>query len=95
MIDSSETRITGKWIVVDGKVSSDENEKRIHELISKSLQQVAVDQSGWEKLYQDPADGRYWELTFPHGELQAGGPPELRWIDKNSAIDKYSLHSEP
>ena len=32
---------------------------------------------GWEKLYRDPEDGRYWLLTYPFAELQGGGPPAL------------------
>jgi hypothetical protein len=72
MINSAETQITGKWIAIDGHVQSDEAEQRIRELISTYLHYLAVDSSGWEKLYRDPADGRYWELTFPHGALQAG-----------------------
>jgi hypothetical protein len=95
MIDSNETRITAKWIVVDGRVRSDESEKRIHALIATYLQEIGKDGSGWEKLYRDPADGRYWELTFPQSELQAGGPPELRCIDESNALAKYSLGLNP
>jgi hypothetical protein len=93
MIEAAETRITGNWVVDDGRVCSDEAEKRIHELIATHLLYLAVDQSGWQKLYQDPIDERYWELTFPQGELQGGGPAELRCIDKKDALKKYSLIS--
>ncbi len=95
MINPTETRITGKWIVIDGHVQSDEAEQRIRELISTYLRYLSTDNSGWEKLYRDPADGRYWELTFPNGALQAGGPPELRCIDKNDALAKYTLNPTP
>jgi len=95
MIDSNETRITGKWVVVDGHLRSDENEKRIHILVTTYLQEIAKDWSGWETLYRDPTDGRYWKRTFPQGDLQAGGPPELRYIDKTEAIAKYSFDPVP
>lgn len=39
----------------------------------------------------DKNDGRYWERIFPHGELQAGGPPALRVIAYENAVSKYGL----
>ncbi len=51
---------------------------RIHWLTGEVLALIGVEKTGgWEKLYRDPADGRYWLLTYPFGELQAGGPPSL------------------
>lgn len=51
---------------------------RINWLTGQVLVLVGIERSsGWEKLYRDPADGRYWLLTYPFGELQGGGPPTL------------------
>jgi hypothetical protein len=85
----SETVIGGAWTVVDGKVQGDAATARIQELVAWHLQVVAADSAGWETLYRDPDDGRLWELTFPHSELQGGGPPQLRVIEGAEAETKY------
>jgi hypothetical protein len=43
----------------------------------------------WETLYRDPSDGRYWERTYPSGELHGGGPPALRCMTADEARRKY------
>ena len=51
---------------------------RINWLTDKVLVLIGIEKvGGWEKLYRDPQDGRYWLLTYPFGELQGGGPPSL------------------
>lgn len=51
---------------------------RINWLTSEILVLVGIEKvGGWEKLYRDPYDGRFWLLTYPFGELQGGGPPSL------------------
>lgn len=95
MIATTEMRIIGKSMLVDGRMSSDEAERRIDELVSTCLRYVAVDWSGWDKLYQDPTDGRYWELTYPQSHLHGGGSKELRCIDKSDASLKYALTPNP
>jgi len=90
-IGAHETEIVGAWILQDGRVSNDAACSRIEALIQTELVFIAKDWSGWEALYLDNNDGRYWERTFPHGELQAGGPPALRIIDFNDAVQKYGL----
>jgi hypothetical protein len=39
-------------------------------LTRQHLRQIAVSEGsgGWETLFQDPNDGRYWERTFPQSE---------------------------
>jgi hypothetical protein len=53
--------------------------------------QVAVhpEHGAWEILFRDPADGRYWELTYPQGGMQGGGPKRLKVLDVGSACAKY------
>jgi hypothetical protein len=51
---------------------------RIEWLRTEVLELVGIEKvGGWEKLYRDPEDGRYWFLTYPFSELQGGGPPSL------------------
>jgi hypothetical protein len=95
MIGADETRITAEWTLVDGHARSNGNDQRIYALIATHLRKLATDWRGWESLYEDPTDGRYWELTFPHGEMHGGGPPELRYIDKVIAAEKYSPTPKP
>lgn len=33
-------------------------------------------------FYEDPADGRVWELTHPHRSMRGGGPPRLRQVPR-------------
>ena len=84
-----ETDLTCRWVVVDGKIAVDATCKRIKWLISEYLEKVATDWSGWEVLYRDPQDGRYWELTYPYGEMHGGGPPRLTCLSTEQAQRKY------
>ena len=81
-LESYEKELVGDWILADGKVRGNEACERIHWLISEVLQQMGVDAAsgGWDKLFRDPADGRYWLLTYPRSEMQGGGPPALKHL---------------
>jgi hypothetical protein len=68
-----------------------DDSQRIHWLVTNSLQKVSVDASGWCILYRDPEDGRYWELTYPQGEMHGGGPPRLTCLEVSAAVRKYRL----
>jgi hypothetical protein len=83
--------LTGSWIVRDGRIRADSVCDRIEWLISRELQMVAnsPEWGGWETLYKDPNDGRYWERTYPQGDLHGGGPPQLRLITPEQATKKY------
>jgi hypothetical protein len=89
-IKNNETEIIGKWIVKDGEVIEDENSKRVHYLIKVYLNKVSKSESsGWESLYIDPNDKRYWELKYLNSECQGGGPPSLFCITEYDAMEKY------
>ena len=88
-ISATETILTGKWEFRDGHVVNDETALRIEELVDSYLHLMGRDASGWEALYRDPADGRLWELTYPQGELQGGGPRELRLLSIEDAKEKH------
>lgn len=87
-----ERDLIGKWEFVDGKVVADATTARIEALIEKELDKVGNDPTGWDTLYRDPEDGRYWELTFPDSSLQGGGPPRLTSVSTDYARDKYHVY---
>lgn len=91
MINESETLITGKFIKNNGVVEGDEACKRIKLLVSQFLIRITSDESGWDTLYKDPNDNRYWELIYPQSELHGGGPPQLVCISNEEATRKYKL----
>ena len=70
-----ETRLVGHWIEADGRVVGDETCERIEWLTSNYLRKQAG--GGWETLCRMDSDGRYWERTYPKGEMHGGGPPTL------------------
>jgi hypothetical protein len=84
-----ETDLVGNWLVVEGKVIGDITCRRIDILISDYLEKVAG--GGWETLYRDPQDNRYWELTYPQGEMHGGGPPRLIHLPSSVAKEKYKI----
>ncbi|QDA62392.1 Imm27 family immunity protein [Hymenobacter jejuensis] len=86
-----ETQLIGAWLYTNAKLQADANAQRIEWLLDHQLRYVARDESGWLRLYQDPADGRYWELSFPQGHLQGGGPPALTRLEREEAIRRYGL----
>ena len=90
---ATETELIGKWERVDGRVRADATCERIECLTSNYLEEIAVSKGwgGWETLFRDPDDGRYWERTYPHGEMQGGGPPSLFTLSAEKAHAKYEF----
>jgi len=88
-IKPSETVLTGQWILRGGRPVADDVCNRILALTKSHLLEVGRDASGWNTLYRDPSDGRYWELVYPQSELHGGGPPELRCLTVEEATQKY------
>lgn len=86
---ADETKLVGSWTMVDGLMIEDETSRRIRTLIKEQLTPIASSTDGWERLYKDPQDHRLWELTYPSGEMQGGGPPSLRVINEDAAQRKY------
>ena len=89
-IKNIETELRGGWDIINSLVECDETSKRIEELISNHLIKIATNETGWDILFQDPADSRYWELTYPHSEWHGGGPPLLKNLSKDEVILKYA-----
>lgn len=90
-IMNSEQEIRGEWVLIQGNVQANESCQRIEWLISEYLIKLATDGSGWEHLYFDQEDGRYWELTYPNSESHGGGAPLLKCISKHEANMKYKI----
>ncbi len=88
-----ETDLVGGWVFDGNHVSADPVQSRIRDLIKHSLEKVAVcpETGAWETLYRDPSDGRFWELTYPQGEMHGGGPMRLTNISAVNAVPKYRL----
>jgi hypothetical protein len=84
-----ETMLRGRWLPTKSGIRPDATTRRIKRLIDNPLVKVAADESGWSTLYRDANDGRLWELTYPDSDMQGGGPPQLRCIDRKSAVLKY------
>jgi Immunity protein 27 len=87
----NETLLSGKWVVVNKQVIGDEACQRVKYLTSEVLEKIATTGGGWEILYRDNSDGRYWELFYEQGDWHGGGPPSLKNISEEEAKEKYQL----
>jgi hypothetical protein len=67
---------------------------RILWLVNRRLVHVGTRDGGWEQLYRDPRDGRYWELTFPHGSLHGGGHRQLSRLSSHEAQTRYGIGAD-
>jgi hypothetical protein len=88
-----ESDLVGAWIVINGRMEGDTTCKRIDWLLQHHLRKIATDpkSGGWTTLFQDPNDGRFWERTFPHGEMQGGGPHRLALLSTDEVRIRYQL----
>ncbi len=86
-----ESPLLSTWLYRKEKVLPDANGQRIQELLAQQLQYVAATESGWARLYQNPDDGCYWELSFPQSHLPGGGPPALTYLLPEEVGVRYGL----
>ena len=91
-----ETSLIGKWDFDGKEIIADKTCERIKWLVENILEEVAVSKQygAWETLFRDREDGRYWERTYPQGEMQGGGPPALVCVSEDVARKKYDIGSE-
>lgn len=85
----NETRLEGKWIMVDGRMIGDPVCERIERLTKNYLQKIGTDESGWDSLFRDPSDGRWWERIYLQSYLHGGGPPTLLLLNSDEVRKKY------
>jgi hypothetical protein len=90
-----ETVLEGKWVTKNGSVVNDDIADRIEWLLANWLKKITVTSDGWDILYQDPMDHRFWELNYPHGEMNGGGPPLLRRLFIEEVKNKYGVSLAP
>jgi hypothetical protein len=90
-LQPQEVELVGTWLQEHGKVRGDISCQRIKWLTENHLHKLKVAGGGWETLFQDPDDKRYWEQTYPQGEMQGGGPPKLQAITDQQAKMKYQV----
>ncbi|HEY3307537.1 MAG TPA: Imm27 family immunity protein [Desulfuromonadaceae bacterium] len=86
-LKSEEIELRGFWIDLGSSMVPDSTWERINRLTAEYLQ-VVQRSEGADTLYRDPLDGRFWELIYLHPELKDGGPPLLRVIAPDVAIEK-------
>ena len=86
-----EILLIGSWKMDAGKVVSDEVCVRIEKLKNNYLKKVTVDKSGWETLYQDPKDNRFWLLFYPNSENHGGNSPTLKMLTQTEVTEKFGL----
>jgi len=79
--------------MVKNKVKINENCERIEYLISRYFIKKNRSEDGWEVLYQDPSDLRFWELTYPNSDWHGGGPPALIHLSVEAAKKKYDFET--
>jgi hypothetical protein len=92
-LENAEDRLTGQWTLVNGRPVADEVTARILFLIENRLVRRSVADGGWSVLYEDPRDGRFWELRYPESELHGGGPPELCALAREVVEARYGVRS--
>jgi hypothetical protein len=90
-LDPDEHLLDGAWVETPDGTESDDVDRRIFWLVRRRLRPVAILHGGWDQLFIDPRDHRYWELTFPHGTLFGGGPRRLSELPAVLARAKYAL----
>ena len=84
-----ERQLTAQWKDGRSGMGADEIDERIFWLVTKRLLPRGRSDDGWSALFEDPRDGRLWELTFPSGSLFGGGPRQLTLLSPQVAADKY------
>lgn len=88
-LEPNEKKLSGGWHIIESSIVADEVSKRIEKLTLQYLVKIAIDESGWNQLFQDPKDKRYWELSYPESEFHGGGYPHLTNLSEHEVKEKY------
>jgi hypothetical protein len=89
-LEPHERQLIGRWADGEAGGATDDVDARIFWLVSQRLEPKGFASNGWDALFRDPRDGRYWELTFPQGSLFGGGPRQLTLLSPAAAAAKYA-----
>jgi hypothetical protein len=66
------------WEIHDGRVRAVGDAPLIDDLLKNKL--VEVRKGNWAVLYRHEETGEFWDLTYPQGWMQGGGPRRLRVV---------------
>lgn len=89
MEQQNQKRFVGSWINTASGIQGDEIEQQIERMLHEQLTHVVSTADGWTQLFVDKATGQHWELTFPQGHLQGGGPRTLTAVTLDQSQGKY------
>jgi len=92
-LKSGEVELRGAWLADGSRMHADGVCGRIDWLLRNRLERIGSDSSGWLVLFRDPGDGRYWELSYPKGEMHGGGPPALTAIHTDEVRARYGVRT--
>lgn len=90
-LKNDEQVLVGRWLDRQGRVEKDEVAARIDFLVGNRLERIAASGDGWDVLFIDRNDGRFWELSYPDSQAHGGGAPMLKAIDAAAVKKKYGL----
>ena len=90
-LSPNETFLKGSWSQSGNSAVGDEVTKRIEFLVKNVLKKISASPDGWDTLYQDPEDERYWEHLYLQSEMHGGGPPSLKLLSPAEAKKKYAI----
>ena len=88
-LEPHERQLSGRWNAEVANGVGDVVDARIFWLVTERLTPTARSFDGWDAVFFDSRDGRFWELTFPHGSLFAGGPRQLTLVSPDVVAEKY------
>jgi hypothetical protein len=88
-LEAGEVLLRGEDML--GKPNPGETTRRIRYLQENVLKKISTCDGGWNILYVDESDSRYWELFYPEANWKDVGPPSLRNISETEAKEKYKL----
>ncbi|MBV8392861.1 MAG: hypothetical protein JOY81_06725 [Alphaproteobacteria bacterium] len=77
---SPSTELNDIWSFEDGRMVARGDVEAINDMLATKLDKIRTDKSGWIVVYRHRTTGQLWELSYPKGEMQGGGPRRLRLL---------------